>query len=406
MSNSEGKMRSAGIILTMSALAAASGFSGCANDTDAVAARRMPTASAVAAPEVAPISSHEALAGANAAATRNDFPSIMRAVEMAAPSEQISVVRQLITDVAQVDLAKAELVTSALPSGRMQSEATDILVRMQMERASQSAVQWAVTTVTPAIASRARQKVAERLVTQDPNLAMAKLLALPASSARQEMIGYAAAEWAQRDARSALTWVQSQHSSEENDRMMTSIGFALAQSDPASAVPLLDRLPAGRDRMAMITAIGQTWIARDEQAAWKWANQLPSGSTQEAAFAGIETGLGGAGSHLAQNDTRFIGRTAAAGLNSTRGGGLPPMGVAREDALRRKFEEALHESPVRAADWLATLPSSDRRDDMISDLVRRWLPLNPDAAKMWVDQNVPNPARREELLREAGRLGY
>jgi hypothetical protein len=166
-------------------------------------------------------------------------------------------------------------------------------------------------------------------------------------------------------------------------------------------VELLDILPQGRDRMAVIGAIGQTWVARDENETWRWANQLPAGAAREAAVAGIETGLGGAGSHLVQNDTRFTGRTGNAGLGTTRGGGSLPLGEQRDDALRREFEEALRESPLRAASLLTALPAPDRRDEMVDELVRRWLPINPEAAKTWVDQNIPNPARREMLLREA-----
>jgi hypothetical protein len=71
----------------------------------------------------------------------------------------------------------------------------------------------------------------------------------------------------------------------------------------------------------------------------------------------------------------------------------------REHAVRRGFEVALQESPVNAAIYLNSLSTPDRRDDLVDELVRRWLPLNPEATRAWVEQNVANPLRREELLR-------
>jgi hypothetical protein len=170
-------------------------------------------------------------------------------------------------------------------------------------------------------------------------------------------------------------------------------------------VELLAALPEGRDRRVLIGAIGQTWVARDADQAWRWAQQLPEGASREAALAGIETGLGGAGARVARS-------SSSTGLHPRGGGGsigeasAPTLGVERDDALRRKFNEALRESPVNAASYLTALPAPDRRDDMIDELVRLWAPINPDAAKTWIDHNIASPARREQLLREAWVPGY
>jgi hypothetical protein len=80
-----------------------------------------------------------------------------------------------------------------------------------------------------------------------------------------------------------------------------------------------------------------------------------------------------------------------------------PPGLARDEALRREFAEALRESPARAAAWLATMPVPDRRQEMADELARRWLWVNPDAASAWMELHIPEPERRERLWREAGR---
>jgi len=405
MSSGERAPALAAVILPVLALVAAAGFGGCVSDNGAVRRPLMPTASAVAAPEHPPVSFDEALADARGALAQNNFPAVVRALETLAPGDQPGAVRILVRDLAQADFTMAERVADALPRGQfLQAEAADVLARAQVARDPALATQWALAEASPAIASRARQTVAEQLIAQEPETAMQRLLALPDSPARREMLGYAAAGWTQRDAEGALAWVRTMAAGETKDRIATSMGFALAQSDPVRAVGLLATLPEGRDRMAVIGAIGQTWIARDAEQAWRWARQLPAGATREAALAGIETGLGGAGSRAVRDDPTSAGR--AGSLAAAGGGAAPLTGLARDDELRRTFAALLDESPARAAGYLTSLPPADRRDDLVDELMRRWLPTNPEAARTWIDQNILNQGRREELIRAAEARGY
>ena len=58
---------------------------------------------------------------------------------------------------------------------------------------------------------------------------------------------------------------------------------------------------------------------------------------------------------------------------------------------------------MRAANWLATLPLPDRREEMLEQLARQWLAIDPRAAENWMDQNILRRDRREQLRHEAGR---
>lgn len=377
---------------------------GCGGDFK-VQPPRMPTMGATPPAPVAVVSPEESLATATTAASRDDLPAVVRALELLPPDERTIAVRKLMTAIAGQDLAKADRVAQALPAGSMQTAAVEILAQARIDHDADAALRWALTPSSPAMESKSRPAVAERLVERDAKSALERLRALPPSSARTEMLAYAAAAWARRDAPAALKWVRALAPGEEKDRMATSIGFTLAQSDPRRAVELLDTLPDGRDRMVLIGAIGQTWVASDADQAWRWAQQLPEGATREAALAGIETGLGGAGARVARSGPS-IGLRPRGGAGPSGDASSLPLGVGRDDALRRKFDEALRESPVNAASYLTSLPAPDRRDDMVDELVRRWAPINPDAAKTWIDQNIPNPARREQLLREVGVRPY
>ncbi|MBC7367648.1 MAG: hypothetical protein H7343_12705 [Undibacterium sp.] len=365
----------------------------------------MPTMVATAPGPVAAWSVDETLTTATDAVNRDDLPALALALEKLSAEERALAVQKLMTTISEQNLAKAERVAQALPVGAMRTTAIEILARATADRDADAAIRWALAPAFPGSEAEILAMVAERLVEREAKPTLERLLALPAPSARIEMLGYAAAGWARRDAPAALAWVRGLGPGEEKDRMITSMGFALAQSQPLRASEMIAALPEGRDRMVLIGAIGQTWAASDATEAWKWANQLPAGAARVAALAGIETGLGGAGARVARSGWS-AGLYVGSGAMSVGAAGSRPLGVEREDALRRKFDEALRESPVNAASYLTTLPAPDRRDDMIDELVRRWLPTNPDAAKTWIELNIPSPARREELLREAGRLGY
>ncbi len=378
---------------------------GCAGDTGPARPPRMPTMGTTPPTPVAAISADAGLAQAAAAASQDDLAAMVRVLEALPPDVRIGVVRALVAPLAQQDFPRANRVAEGLPVGSMQATAIEIIAQAQVDRDPDAAIAWALAVSAPSMQSGARQATAERALAPAPQPALARLRALPASPARDEMLGYAAAAWARHDAPAALAWLRALAPGAEKDRMTTSIGFALAQSDPPRAVELLATLPEGRDRRVLIGAIGQTWVARDADQAWRWAQQLPEGASREAALAGIETGLGGAGARVARS-------SSSTGLRSRGGGGpsgdtsAPTLGVGRDDGLRRKFNEALRESPVNAASYLTSLPAPDRRDDMIDELVRRWAPINPDAAKTWIDHNIASPARREQLLREAKVPGY
>jgi hypothetical protein len=379
-------------------LFAVTGLSGCGGDLK-VQPPGMPTMGAIPTAPGFAARPDEALSRVTAAVECDDFHAAVRALATLTPTERAVVARTLVATLAQHDWAKAERLAQALPGVTLQPEAVEILARVIAARDPDAAMRWAVSTVSPSLALLARLSVADQLAARVPRLAAQRLLVLPPSPARAELLGYLAAAWARRDAPAALDWLSALAAGEDKDRSTTSIAFALAQSDPSRAVELLETFPEGRDRMVLIGAIGQTWVARDENAAWRWANRLPSEATRQAALAGIETGLGGAAARFARGEPPPTPSGTRIGPDRARSAVATPSALNREDAVRRGFDVALQESPVNAAIYLNSLSTPDRRDDLVDELVRRWLPLNPEATRAWVNQNVTNPLRREELLR-------
>lgn len=380
---------------------------GCAGETAPVIQPRLPVVLAGPPPAPKPAgSTDDVLALAVERAGAEDTDGAVRAVAALPVAERNGVARELISTLAQADPFRAGRVALALPT-TLQSEGAEIAARAMLARDPAAAVQWALATSGPVAAFVARKTVADQLVERDPQGGVERLRALPASEARDQMLGFAAAGWARKDSTAATGWVRGLNNDEFKNRMATSVGFAIAQTEPERAVELVEMVPPGRDRGLLFNAIGQTWVARNANAAWAWARQLPAGDGREAALSGIEAGLGGSSSRRTRNGVPSAGSTRSRGLVGGGGGGLAgdpsllPPGPARDEALRRKFEEALRESPVRAANLLATLPVPDRRDEMMDELARQWLKLDPRAAENWMEQNILLRSRRDELRREA-----
>jgi hypothetical protein len=366
----------------------------------------MPTVGVIAPAPTPAVSEIEAVNRAAAAAAESAWGAVGAALATQPLTERPRLARALVARSVPGDFPQAERLVSALSSGPTQAAALEELARARVQHDPAAALNWALANPDPALRSGALQATATQLVELGAGSTLTRLLQLPDSPARTEILGYAAAAWVRREPRPALAWLQTLGPGDLKDRAATSMGFALAQFDPPVALELLQTLPAGRDRRVLIGAIGQTWVARHTDEAWRWARQLPDSADREAAFAGIETGLGGAGARAARDGRNALPRIRGGGGPADSAAVVPPAPSERDEARRREFAAVLQESPARAADWLTTLPPADRRDDFVEDLLRRWLPDNPTAAKTWIDQNISSPTRREFLLREAEARGY
>jgi hypothetical protein len=324
----------------------------------------------------------------------------------------------------------------------------EVAGRALVRRDSAAAIEWARGLTDRLTAGAARRVVAEELVRTDPRAAVDRITALPADAARDEMLGFAAAAWVRQDAAKAISWLRSLPEGERKQALTTTMGFEIAQQNPNQAIALAETLPTGRNRWLLLSAIGQTWVATDSKAALGWAARLPAGEPRDAAFAGIETGLGvpssrrtpsgpairGGGSRSSPRaiapDWPEVSSPAFAAWLATQQPGMSrdeaileyvrqrgvlepqavgqwlaslPGSTTRDRAMELYIDSLLRgSSPAEAARYLTSLPRSDRTDDMVEKTAERWLLSSPDAATTWIHE-TPMPAdRKERLLREAG----
>jgi hypothetical protein len=208
-------------------------------------------------------------------------------------------------------------------------------------------------------------------------------------------------------------------------------------------------LPEGRDRWLLLSTIAQTWVAVDTKAAMAWAGQLPAGEQRDAAFAGVDTGLGipqrrrvagapgtrggssrtrggaGAAAMIADaNSPAFTAwlATQTPGLSRDEAileyvrqrSALEPQAVGQwittlpgsptvDRAMEIYLETVLPTAPSEAARWLRSIPRSQRTDAMMEETAKRWLMVSPDPASTWLQDTTLPAYVKDRLLRDAGR---
>jgi len=357
---------------------------------------------------------------------------------------------EVVSILADDNLALAAAVALALPAGTSQTTAVDLAGRAWVLSDPAAALAWAIQLSEVNTAIAGRRAVTTELVRTDPAAAIDLIQAFPASNARDDTLVLAAGAWARRRTDEALAWLATLPENELRERLTSSMGFELAQSNPARALELAEQLPDGRNRWLLLSAIAQTWVAVDAEAALAWAQKLPVGDAREAAFAGVETGFGvpssrtsasvpgarggssrtgggGAAAIAARDDVNSptfaawlatqppgLSRDEAI-LEYVRQRGVPePESVARllaqipgtsvrQQAIDLQVENLLVVSPERAADLLRSLPRSEQSPDAIERTARRLGATNPAALEALLDQALLPPDRKAELLREARR---
>lgn len=391
----------------------------------------MPSARAQASAVRAPPAEPEILATALQHARTGEFATAAHVIGTGSSVEaRERLARASASALFAADPAAAVALALQLPPGFTQEAALREVAELSVGRDPGAALQWALGLRDAAAQGGVRRFVAESLVATGPVEGMARLMAAPADSGRDEMLGFAAAAWARREPDAAGGWLRGLTDAPLQERLAASVGFEIAQTHPAHAIPYAEMLPKGRNRWLLFTAITQTWIAVDSRAAFAWTNQLPAGEPREAAIAGIDAGLGIAVARRMTPPPDTGGATGRAGGRAatpvvgddpafaawlaTQSGGMPrevaileyvrqrsaaepqvigqwlvglPGGPTREEAIEIFWRNLISLSSTEAARWLRMLPRSDRTSDLAGRLLREWLRADPDAAEAWLRES-------------------
>jgi len=408
----------------------------------------MPRADAVAASAPRWLAEDEVERAAVSLVKSGRVRAAIRAIDEADESLSRSKLRLAVTRAVAADApGAAGTFALALAPGPTQQACIDALVQVWWQRDPLALRAWALALPGEPAATAARQAWVNRIAAGDLPAFCAGLQQGPRSAGADETLGLAVAAWAGGEPAAAVAWVRSLPAGESKARLTSSALFAVAQHEPVRALAWATDLAEGRERWLLYSAIAQTWVAVDAKAALAWANALPAGDGREAAFAGVDTGLGVPGSRRMAAAPVVSGRSGGGGLPNRRdwpelqtpefaawiatqpagmardeavmefvrqrvqGSGADvgawiatlPGGPTRERAMEVYVDSLMPRSPAAVAEWLRALPASDRSDLLLERLAQRWLLLNPGAAEAWLrGTNLP-PERQEWLLRQAGR---
>lgn len=449
------------IVLFGACVVAGIGLVGCNADrlpspTEARQLPPMPTTGPLPTPtsSLPTAAESEIIATATRQALASDGAAVVRTLELAVdPAVRARLGTEVVAALASKNPASAAAVTLALPVNYGKSDAAEIVARAWVQQNSAEALRWALAPPNPTAAHEMRRAIAIELARENPSATLEWLKALPsATPSRDDMLGLTAAAWARSDVAAATAWLRSQPNDSLRQQMTASVAFEIAQKNPDQAIALAESIPAGRNRWLVFTAIAQTWIVKDPKPAVIWATQLPPGEGRDAAFAGVDSGLGlgssratisiptsGAGSvvsrDLSPNNVssplrpelnspaftawlatqpramsrdeailEFVRQRSSTDLGAI---GTWIAGLAGEPSRQRAMEiyldQTVRSSPASAADWLRSLPASSRSDDMIEKTARELIHTDPRAAEALLrDTNFP-PHRQEEILRNAPR---
>ncbi|MDP3071440.1 MAG: hypothetical protein Q8N18_14210 [Opitutaceae bacterium] len=409
---------------------------------------RVPVMPTVGMPSTAPrADEREQLAGLIALVRADRVTAAMDALTTTRdPAVRAKLGAALVAALADEPPERLAAVAVALPANASQGAALDLAGRAYARRDPAAAVRWALALPDAALVAPAGRAAIAQWAETDARVAAEHLVALPEGAAREELLAFAVSAWARRDAEQALAWSRATSDAVRRERLVLAVGFTLAQTRPQRAVELAESLPQGRDRLLLFSAAAQTWVAGDRPAALDWAGRLREGAERDAAFAGIETGLGvpstrrrGGAPGQRSIRARGLGGGGPAGIEELPGfdawlatqpaardreealiefvrqrgaldtgaigqglAALPPS-PARDRALAIYLEGRLGASPADAAAWLRSLPRSDVNDGMVEQVARRWLLSNPEVAETWLRETPIPDYLKDRILREAGR---
>jgi hypothetical protein len=228
-----------------------------------------------------------------------------------------------------------------------------------------------------------------QLARVDPAAAIAYLDAVP-PDLRATWMSAVADGYAQKDARSAATWIAQHRGEPGYDAALNAIAARTAQTDPAAAARLFDSINVAEAPDAAQTAgrITGEWARRDHRAAAGWAATIADDSARVAA-------VGTAASNWASRDAPGA-RGWVLGL---------PTGAARDSAVT----QLLGTTTVSTIDHVLVDAYSDAqtRQRGVGDAVRMIASRDPAVARQLADQYLTDPGARQAAERfiEQGRNG-
>lgn len=219
----------------------------------------------------------------------------------------------------------------------------------------------------------------------EPTLAMTLAIrGLPACPERDELLRYAAAQWASAEPAAAWAWAGQLTDPSLRDPIVATVAMEWSESDPVAGATLaVEQLPAGRLQNDALVSIVERWVQVDPRAASDWvATGFPEGELRGTAATELmkiwaERDMMQAGNWLAELEPG-------------------PLADAALDAYVRKL---LLYAPGIAADLTEWVTDRTAREGLAAAVMDEWMKRDAPLARAWVSSSTLSVSLKDQLLK-------
>lgn len=221
------------------------------------------------------------------------------------------------------------------------------------------------TTILAVLAAHDPQRAADWLKNPDNTNAFYPSLG-------HALAGTISKEWARQDLPAALAWAQSLPDQQRGGAYSGVLG-SLASTNPEQASTLALTLAPGPARQHIVGEIASSWARNSPTDALVWAQTL---SEQEEA-----------------NATHSALRIWSQNTPSETAAYLDSLDQEIDSHLPSVAPTWARKEPAKAADWVASQPEGEGRNDAIAKTLWNWTTQNPAAATTWVQEQSNDSVR-------------
>lgn len=221
--------------------------------------------------------------------------------------------------------------------------------------------------------------------------------------------------WAAQDSESALLWLESNAQGLARHEMIHSGMELWSQQDPSAAATWIEGMANDGSKSTAAQTLAANWARTNQQAAANWLNQLPSGTIRNEAanayaaavmetdplaaadWAIHESVQQGNPDLLVASITAFTRTDPIAAERYIRS--LTQPNIA-EEALTTHIQTLAGESPMEAANWIASLSPTDPlyNHNLHTTLMREWSQSDSVMASTWLADTRDGPARDAAII--------
>ena len=263
------------------------------------------------------------------------------------------------------------------------------------------------------------ESVLRGLVSSDPAAAEKYFLALPETQRETHTLMQMMSQYSNTDPNKAFDFAISLTNPQEQTAAVNGLFQNWSHEDPEAAASAWKNLPDGQSRLEALDNVARSWCQSDPEAAKDWAESL-SGTERTRALAAVLPSMArdhpvtassqlssliasppdGMEKNLASSASLLAGQWASdEPAKAANWAASLPAGQSRDEGLKAVSQSWSQYDAIATAEWLGTLESGSSRDAAIQPLVRQIFKTDPTTAFSWA-ASIGDDNQRLDQLRQ------